>query len=254
MSKEVRSVYGGHPAEPVAPGAGPVAVCTLGSPELAAALSSPSVGLAGPLNRAPHGVERLAGALLDRPHLRFLVVSGRETPALAALRALWHGEAGLPNLTAVEAAAVREQAELVDLAGVTDPQAVLAAAAACAARNPGPRRAPRPAPAPAETITAHEPETCFPAPDPECYFVVFLDRAAAGILVERYQPGGRRTHAVTGPTAEAVGRVLAGRGLVRDPAHALYLGRELQKAEVALRQKMAYEQDVPLRLTAPNAG
>lgn len=43
-------------------------------------------------------------------------------------------------------------------------------------------------------------------------------------------------------------QALLAKGLVGDLAHALYVGRELQKAEVALRLHLPYEQDWDLEL------
>lgn len=208
------------------------------------------MGLAGPLAGSVHGVERLAWALLDRPTLRFLVVAGEEAPGRGlaqALRDLWAGRWRPPNLSGEEAEALRQQVELVDRAGLTDPVAIAAVVRSCAARDPGCWQGRRPTGLSVETVVAGEPERCFPAPDPDGYFLIAADRQAGGLTVERFTPDGRRTHVVRGATAEAVAAALASRGLVRDPGHALYLGRELQKAEAALALGLAYEQDVPLR-------
>ncbi|MSQ40152.1 MAG: DUF4346 domain-containing protein [Dehalococcoidia bacterium] len=51
-----------------------------------------------------------------------------------------------------------------------------------------------------------------------------------------------------GASASAMTQALLAKGLVGDLAHALYVGRELQKAEVALRLHLPYEQDWDLEL------
>jgi len=55
---------------------------------------------------------------------------------------------------------------------------------------------------------------------------------------------GRRAEKVfRGRSAEGICRSILEEGVVRDPSHAAYLGRELQKAEVALRTGRSYVQE-----------
>src|SRR5204863_6030021 len=60
---------------------GPVAVCTLGSPDLVAVLARASgVSLAGCLRTANLGIAQIVRAVLGRPWVRHLVVCGRDSP------------------------------------------------------------------------------------------------------------------------------------------------------------------------------
>ncbi|MFW5904496.1 MAG: DUF4346 domain-containing protein [Candidatus Saliniplasma sp.] len=53
---------------------------------------------------------------------------------------------------------------------------------------------------------------------------------------------------ITGKTAKAICDTIIQEGLISRLDHAAYLGRELQKAEIALQNNLGYEQCEPLRL------
>ena len=143
----------------------PVAVCTLGDRDLAAAVAAqagPEVAIAGMLATKNLGIERLVANTITNPHLRFVVVCGPEVEqrighhpggSLLALAATGTDDRDriidargrrprLRNLTAAQIAHFRAHVEVVGLIGIQDIPAVLAAARSCAARDPGP--APRP--------------------------------------------------------------------------------------------------------------
>lgn len=90
----------------------------------------------------------------------------------------------------------------------------------------------------AEVIEA-KPITEF-KPYPEKAFRIFV--RGSEIIAALYTPKGPEV-VVKGKTAEEVCSEIARRGLVSDPEHAAYLGRELQKAEIAMRTGKGYIQD-----------
>jgi tetrahydromethanopterin S-methyltransferase subunit A len=53
---------------------------------------------------------------------------------------------------------------------------------------------------------------------------------------------------ITGTDGEAIYNTIIKQGLVKSLQHAAYIGYELQKAEVALKLKIRYTQDVSLKL------
>ena len=73
-----------------------------------------------------------------------------------------------------------------------------------------------------------------------------LDRGRFDELVEHYTADGGMGHRLAGPDAESVGGALTEWGLLTRLDHAAYMGRELAKAEAALRLGLAYRQDEPL--------
>ena len=91
--------------------------------------------------------------------------------------------------------------------------------------------------------------------DPAGFFVVFLDKERKEIVVEFYEDvvkdekkgkkigTGKLGLVVCGTDAEALCHTIAREELISRFEHAAYLGRELQKAEIALEQGAKYEQD-----------
>ena len=243
--------------------AGPVAVCTLGDGDLAAAVAAqagPQVAIAGTLTTENLGIERLVRNTITNPHLRFVLVCGPEVEqrighhpggSLLALAANGTNDTGriigapgrrprLRNLTLAEIAHFRAHVEVVDLIGTQDTAAVLAAAQECAARDPGP------APPPPGGLTVPIARAA-PAPrtvaDPGGYLVIHADAARQLLVIEHYRNDGLLTAIVeAGNTTDGYTSVLAA-GLVSRLDHAAYLGRELTRAEHALRTGTRYRQD-----------
>jgi len=89
--------------------------------------------------------------------------------------------------------------------------------------------------------------------DPSGFFTIFVDKPRKEIVVEFYEPvikekgdkvgTGKLGMVVCGTSAEAICHTIAREDLVSRFDHAAYLGRELQKAEIALRYKLKYTQD-----------
>ncbi len=59
---------------------------------------------------------------------------------------------------------------------------------------------------------------------------------------------GKLNKIITGKSAKAICDTIVREGLVSRLDHAAYLGRELQKAEIALKNDLEYEQCDPLKL------
>jgi thymidylate synthase len=85
--------------------------------------------------------------------------------------------------------------------------------------------------------------------DPAGSFVISLSETE--ILVEQMTPGtGEGVGCYQAKTAAALYRQIAAAAPALEVEHALYLGTELQKAELALQQGIPYEQDRPLKLAS----
>ena len=217
------------PAEPAVPRAGwpplpgdytvlrygaPVAVCTLGDSDLAAAVAAEArrqVAITGTLTTENLGIERLVRNVITNPSLRFVIVCGQEVEqrighhpggSLLALAANGADDRGrivaapgrrprLRNLTSGQIAHFRAYVEVVSLIGThprparswpppgTAPPAIRA--------RPRTRRAARRCRSnrhsrPARTIA-----------DPAGYLVIFADPARRALVIEHYRNDGLLT-------------------------------------------------------------
>ena len=82
--------------------------------------------------------------------------------------------------------------------------------------------------------------------DPRGSFVI--ETADGKIKIEHISPTNEVLGVYEGETALELRDILISENLFGNPAHALYLGTELMKAEIALKNGLEYEQDGPLRL------
>ncbi len=248
----------------------PVVVCALHSADLVAALAAraPSgLAIAGTLHTENLGIERIIRNVLANPRLRFLVVCGEDArqaighlPGQSLLALLESGvdEHGrirrargkrplLKNVTRDQVEAFRRQVEVAPMIGQCEVDAIAARVEACAARDPGPFEG-----APAEiavaAVPAHEPSRL--VLDPAGFLVVYPDRSR-GLVLEHYRNDGVLDCVLEGATPTAVGATAVERGLVSRLDHAVYLGRELARAEESLRTGLPYVQDRAPEAVAP---
>ncbi len=257
----------------------PVAICTLNDEELrdqlasrnrARATSSPAA-LIGTLRTENLGLERVITNLLANPNIRFLILCGPDSrqrighlpgQTLLALAANGIDERGaiagargkrpvLRNITHEAVAHFRETVEVVDLIDCADLPEIMEAAHRCAARHPGP----------AEAFSGNQGMTATRGycpermqPDPKGYFVIDVDRARSCLALEHYSQEGVLDTLIEGHAATELYWPAIERGLLSRLDHAAYLGKELARAEHALKTGEEYIQDgVPEREPEPAA-
>jgi tetrahydromethanopterin S-methyltransferase subunit A len=247
----------------------PVAVCTLASRAMLAALAGrPEIAVAGRVYTENVGVERMVQNLAAFESVRFLIVCGRESRHKVGQTIVALHQAGLdaearvvgsdapepimPNLSTDQLRAFQQRITVVDMIGVADAEAVVTRARTLAA-SPAPTATPaRPeamgplSGAEVEQIAATRDPLDAWIYDPVGYFLVFVDRDRAALRVEHYSQEHRLLRVIQGAGAEEISHTIVRLGLVTVLAHAAYLGRELAKAESALKLNLAYEQDRPL--------
>ena len=245
----------------------PVAVCTLASVSLLSPLAGrPEIAIAGRVYTENVGIERMIQNLVANPRLRVLIVCGRESrhqvgqtilslhrDGLDAERRVIGArgpEPFLPNLGADELRHFRERIVVIDMIGELDPERIVDRARVAAETVGSERPAAvgdRPArPEAVERIRATADDRAEWRYDPSGFFLIFVDRPAAALRVEHYSQGRELLRTIEGDRADALCHTLVRLGLVTELAHAAYLGRELAKAEAALRLGLRYEQDSPL--------
>jgi tetrahydromethanopterin S-methyltransferase subunit A len=255
---------------------GSVAICTLSNRDLPARLiaaGEPAMAIAGRCDTENIGIEKIVLNLLANPRIRWLVICGAEAKGHRAGQALLRlKERGvdadmrvlesaswrpiLKNLTLLDVAQFRQQIEEVNLIGVTDIKGILAAVRDC---SHSPVQAfpavPDEAAGRKDTLAAVE---HIPAKAPKQlrldragFFIVLPQPQKRLIVCEHYENNGRLAHVIEGRQAALIAATVVERGFVTQLDHAAYLGRELAKAEAALSDGIAYEQDAALgRLAA----
>jgi tetrahydromethanopterin S-methyltransferase subunit A len=262
--------------------AAPVAVCALTSDELLRPLALlPGVAIAGEVQTANLGIERIILNVTANPSIRFLFLCGKESrlfrpgQTLGALcengidadgrviGALGY-EPVLRNLPREQIDVFRQQVEFVDWVGENDLAALQERIGGLAARNPGRYEAQWASGGAVEIASSQRDRFLSIRPggqrepliyDPRGYFVITLDRAAGHIVLRHYLPDHTPAHEMHGRSAESMLLGLLREGLVSQLSHAGYLGAELAKAESALRlgSSIRYEQDRVLRQDTPPA-
>jgi tetrahydromethanopterin S-methyltransferase subunit A len=240
----------------------PVAVCALNSAGLVRDLAAtPGVGLAlaGTLHTENLGIERIVRNVLANPNIRFLVLCGEDTrqaighlPGQSLASLFEHGldddgrilgargkRPYLRNVTRAQVDAFVRQVELVPLMDEQDPTKVIEAVERCAERNPGPFEG-SPDDGTVVAIEAKEPRQL--VLDPAGFLVIYPDKKR-GFVLEHYTNDGVLRCIIQGATPAAVGATAVERGVVSRLDHAVYLGRELARAEESLRTGAPYTQD-----------
>jgi tetrahydromethanopterin S-methyltransferase subunit A len=249
----------------------PVAICTLTSEDLMAEVireSGPEIAMVGTMHTENLGIERLIQNVLANPHLRFVIVCGPDSQkavghypgqSLAALTL--HGindhkriiaaqgrRPLLKNLSPEAVAHFREVVEVVDLIGECLSKKVIAAAERCASRNPGPAR---PCAVCHIVTPLHGYLPSRSVSDPAGYFVIYVDQGRRMLSLEHYLYNGLLDTVIEGASAAELYTPAIDRGLISRLDHAAYLGRELARAEQALKSGEPFVQDAAPELALP---
>lgn len=253
---------------------GSVAVCTLSSRELPARIveaEQSHVAIAGRCDTENIGVEKVVLNTVTNPHVRWLILCGAEAQGHRAGDAFMQlKEKGvdskmrvlesaswrpiLKNLTLLDVARFRSQVEIVNLVGTSHFQAILAAARRCAATSvpPSPPYSAENAPLQVETIREKVPAQL--KLDRAGFFIVLPQPKTGLIICEHYENSGRLAHVIEGRSAALIASTAVERDLITQLDHAAYLGRELCKAEIAMKTGAPYEQDAALGQLAQRKG
>lgn len=234
----------------------PVAVCTLGTPVLD--LSMDSIAIKGPCVIENIGVEKVVKNLVANPRIRFLVLCGKKSKghftdqAFISLKErgidpnkrIVGAKGAMPilrNITQEEVEAFQKQIEIVDLSDEVNPDVILKTVGDCISRDPGVFCG--------QPASRHDVKTIIAEPsdnwqqDPNGFFIVFPDAIKGQIMVEHYTNDNVLREVISGKSAAAISKKIDELRLVGLTSHALYLGRELTKAEIALREEKEYKQD-----------
>jgi tetrahydromethanopterin S-methyltransferase subunit A len=154
----------------------------------------------------------------------------------------------LKNLTLLHVARFREQIDEINLIGEKDLDTIVTKVRECSEKlAPALSPAPTGLDCPTDSLSGVE-HVRAEAPkqlrlDRAGFFIVLPQPQKGLIVCEHYENSGRLAHVIEGRRAALIAATIVERGLVTQLDHAAYLGRELQKAEAALTDGLAYEQD-----------
>ena len=81
-------------------------------------------------------------------------------------------------------------------------------------------------------------------PDSKGFFRIWVNHERAKIFIAHYEEENLINIAFSGTSAESLGKRVLVKKLISSNAHALYLGRELEKAEICLKLGKSYIQDM----------
>ena len=245
---------------------GSVAVCALTSEMLVGSIAGlPGVAIAGIVQTANLGIERIIQNVSSNPSIRFLVVCGKDSLFRPGQTLVALAENGVdefkrivgavgydPILRSVSEERVtqfRKQVEVVDWSGEEDLQVLKEGVGRLKKRNPGlfegGATGPEAAAKFAQIIPGGKREPL--VYDPKGYFVITLEREKGEIVLRHHLPDHTPAHEMRGHSATSILLGLLREGLVTQLSHSGYLGEELAKAEAALSLGIRYDQDRPLR-------
>lgn len=241
-----------------------VAVCTL--KEVDMILPVQKTAICGRCLTENVGIERIIKNLISNPNIRFLVLCGIEPKGHFVGQAFKCirdngvkdgnivGAAGampyLKNTSQKEIERFNKQIELVDLIEVVDVKKIEEAINSCIARDPGAfEDGQKIEVRQIETIPANFDHVKDISLDKAGWFLISIDMKKKEIIAEHYMGYGAdaKVHCrIVGKSSEEIVGTIVKLNIISDLYHAAYLGKELEKAEIALKTGKQYEQDKPL--------
>jgi tetrahydromethanopterin S-methyltransferase subunit A len=242
----------------------PVAVCTLTDESLMNALAAETdreLALIGTLQTENLGIERLIINTVVNPNIRFLVICGpdsRQTvghlPGQSLLQLSRSGinnegriigakgkRPFIKNISCEIVERYRKMIEVVDLIGTSDIHSIIGSVQTCIELYPGPAAESLNIESAVRPIVGYTPKRM--TSDPMGYFIIYADRKRSLLSVEHYNTDGVVDAVIEGQKAVELYFPAIDRGLVTRLDHAAYLGRELERAERAMKTGEDYIQD-----------
>jgi tetrahydromethanopterin S-methyltransferase subunit A len=243
----------------------PVAVCTLSSLDLMRKIGRrDEIAIIGKTFTENLGIEKMIRNIVTNPSIRFLILCGRESPhrvgqSLIALKEHGVDTGGriiqslgilpvIKNVAPEEITAFRQQIEIFDLIGEVDMDAVLTTVQTATERKPGRFSRSENVRSP-KNVSSVEQVKCWHResqdyhPDPAGFFVIHIDTDKREIVVEHYSNEFELLRVLHGKNALEICSTIIRNDWVAVAGHAAYLGRELGKAELALKRGWLYEQN-----------
>lgn len=250
----------------------PIAVCTEAT-IVGIKVDPKKVAVVGKCVTENVGIEKVVKNIIANPYIRFLIVCGKTSRGHAVgqtflalakngvdekMRVI--GSRGaiplLKHLTKEEIERFRKQVLVVDMRDETNNQKIQFKVEELWRKNPGkftgrPMRIGKIKKKKVTVVRAKKVDDKY-ATDPKGSFQITLDKKKREIVATHYNSDFEMDLKITGKTAHQITDTIFKKGLVGDfkeaKDHAAYLGRELAKAEVCLKNNIDYVQDEPIVL------
>lgn len=241
----------------------PVAVCT-NATVAGIELDMSKVALIGKCVTENIGIEKIIQNIVANSSIRFLILCGKKSKghfvsqAFVSLKKngidkdkrIIGAKGNTPFLKGISEDLIdrfRQQVEMIDLTPETDPKVIMRHVDACLRQSEGSFSGESLKIEKVEEVQAQN--TSEWITDPKGFFVVFVDKNQDRITVEHFQDN-ILSKKIVGQSADEICKTIARLGLIGDfeqtKEHSMYLAKELQKAELALKNDLEYEQDSDL--------
>jgi tetrahydromethanopterin S-methyltransferase subunit A len=256
----------------------PVAVCTIASID-DIELDMSKIAALGKCVTENVGIEKIVQNLIMNPNIRYLILCGKESKGHFVGQAFMSlkekgiddenkivGARGpipfLKNITKEEVERYREQITPINIVGETDPDKIHEVVDKCLKEDPGYFKGEEikitKHDEGVEDIVAKKNEKFIL--DPSGFFKIKVDKNIGKIVVHHYAShqdflDNKINKKIVGNDAIEIGHTISRMGLIgkfeQTVEHALDIGQELQKAEIALKNDLEYVQDQPVSLLFP---
>ncbi|MFH0832712.1 MAG: tetrahydromethanopterin S-methyltransferase subunit A [Candidatus Aenigmatarchaeota archaeon] len=234
-----------------------IAVCTLSSLDIE--LPMDNIAIVGKCVTENVGMEKMIKNIISNPHIRYLVICGQEPKGhyvgqafkcliengLDSGRRIIGAKGAMPlikNVSDEQLEHFKRQIEIIDVIEEEDRQKIMDKINSLEKCDAFVERADA---SNVETLVANynagHDATADKGMD-DCFFTILIDREKHYIIAEYYL-NRKLEKKIIGRNAEEIIGTIARLRLVKGLYHMGYLGKELKKAEIALRLGIDYEQD-----------
>ncbi|MCX6814945.1 MAG: DUF4346 domain-containing protein [Candidatus Aenigmarchaeota archaeon] len=235
----------------------PIAICTMATVGMEFPMDK--IAIAGKCVTENLGIEKIVKNTISNPNIRYMIICGKVPMghfvdnAIVSLidngvdseGRIIGANGGIPvvkNLTKEEVERFRKQVIPVAMPGETDIQKIMEKVEELFEKNPGPFEGAEIFSEKTESVQASHTERDYVA-DPKGYFTIQPNFHTREIIVEHHDINGKITKVIAGKNAEEIYHTIVRECLLSRFEHAAYLGRELFKAELAIKKNLEYEQD-----------
>ncbi|MCD6093004.1 MAG: DUF4346 domain-containing protein [Candidatus Aenigmarchaeota archaeon] len=238
----------------------PIAICTQASVDLIEKIPLDDVAIIGKLVTENIGIEKIVKNIISNPNIRFLIICGKPSKghfvdnALCSLiengvdknKRIIGAKGAMPvvkNLTQNEIEIFRKQITPVNINGEESVEKIIDIIKKYKEKNPGPFKQSKKIDEKKvrEIVAFHNDDEY--KQDKKGFFIIKINYEKREIIVEYYNNDRELLSVIKGKNAVDIYYTILRENMVSEMTHAAYLGKELARAEHAMKNKLDYEQD-----------